>query len=207
MISIIVAVDKNNNIGKDGDMLFMLPSYIDKFIGLTDGKRVIMGRKTFDSFANKPLPNICNMIITSDEQKILLSSKKILDAMKELENKPEEETSTVHSLLADENNAVDFWYSMDTIKCFLRNEKNEVEEYDNPENEIFIIGGGEVFKELLPYCDRVYITKYEKLYLADTTFPTLDENEWDITYESDKEKYDGFNYQSFVYDRVSGGIE
>ena len=207
MISAIVSVDKENGIGKDGDMLFMIPSYVDNFIELTEGKRVIMGRKTFDTFKNRPLPNRCNMIITSDEQKILLSSKKILDAMKELEDKPEEDKSTVHTLLADENNAVDFWYSMDTIKCFLRNEKNEVEEYDNPENEIFIIGGGEVFKELLPYCDRVYMTRYEKLYVADTKFPTLDENDWDITYESDNNKYDGFNYQSFVYDRVDGGIE
>ena len=96
MISIIVAVDKNNNIGKDGDMLFMIPSYVDNFIELTECKRVIMGRKTFDTFKNRPLPNRCNMIITNDEQKVLLSSKKILDAMKELENKPEGDKSTVH---------------------------------------------------------------------------------------------------------------
>ena len=41
MISIIVAVDKNNNIGKDGDMLFMLPSYIDKLSSSLEEKNLL----------------------------------------------------------------------------------------------------------------------------------------------------------------------
>jgi dihydrofolate reductase len=47
--------------------------------------------------------------------------------------------------------------------------------------EIFIIGGGEIYKQLLPYCDQVYVTKiYKKFENADTFFPNLDEtNEWD----------------------------
>ena len=46
--------------------------------------------------------------------------------------------------------------------------------------DVFIIGGGVIYKELLPYCDRVYVTKIFKDHdQVDTYFPNLDESdEW-----------------------------
>lgn len=56
------------------------------------------------------------------------------------------------------------------------------EELINPDNEEkwFIIGGGQIYKELLPFCDRVYVTKIFKSHNnVDTYFPNLDEpEEW-----------------------------
>ena len=47
----------------------------------------------------------------------------------------------------------------------------------------FIIGGGEIYKQLLPYCDRVYITKIYKDYEnVDTYFPNIENNsKWMLT--------------------------
>lgn len=63
MISIIVAVGKNNEIGKDNQLLWHLPNDLKYFKQITMGLPVIMGRKTFESIG-KPLPGRTNVIIT-----------------------------------------------------------------------------------------------------------------------------------------------
>ena len=71
--------------------------------------------------------------------------------------------------------------------------------------EYFIIGGGEIYNQLLPLCDRVYVTKIYKEYEnVDTYFPNLDEsNEWAIADWSEMHNYnDEFNYVFFTYERV-----
>jgi len=63
IISIIVAVDENNGIGKNNDLLWHMPADLKHFKDTTAGHTVIMGRKTFDS-VGKPLPKRRNIIIT-----------------------------------------------------------------------------------------------------------------------------------------------
>lgn len=63
IISIIVAVDENNGIGKNNDLLWHMPADLKHFKDTTSGHTVIMGRKTFDS-VGKPLPKRRNIIIT-----------------------------------------------------------------------------------------------------------------------------------------------
>ncbi len=53
--------------------------------------------------------------------------------------------------------------------------KNELKTREN--EEIFIIGGGEVYRELLPYCDRALVTKVDAIGGAEVFFPNLDETE------------------------------
>ncbi|MCM3169077.1 dihydrofolate reductase [Peribacillus frigoritolerans] len=50
---------------------------------------------------------------------------------------------------------------------------------DNHEEEVFVIGGAEIFKEILPFTDRLYITEIHEIFEGDTFFPEIDENEWD----------------------------
>lgn len=50
---------------------------------------------------------------------------------------------------------------------------------DNHEEEVFVIGGAEIFKEILPLTDRLYITEIHETFEGDTFFPEIDENEWD----------------------------
>jgi dihydrofolate reductase len=62
-ISIIVAVAKNNIIGKDNKLIWHLPADLKHFKSITSGHYVIMGRKVYESIG-KPLPNRTNIVIT-----------------------------------------------------------------------------------------------------------------------------------------------
>ena len=65
--SIIVAVDENNAIGKDNNLLCHLPNDLKYFKSVTQGFPVIMGRKTFESLPKGALPNRRNVIITRNK--------------------------------------------------------------------------------------------------------------------------------------------
>lgn len=74
---------------------------------------------------------------------------------------------------------------------------------DNDE-EWFIIGGGQIYKELLPLCDRVYITKIFKSHNnVDTYFPMLDQKEWKIANQSEILTFNDLQYQFLTYDRIN----
>ena len=78
----------------------------------------------------------------------------------------------------------------------------------NNDNDVFIIGGGQIYKELLPFCDRVYVTKiYTSHENVDTYFPNLDEPEewdtWKVVHQSKTKIYNNILYQFWTYDRIS----
>ncbi|AZV43977.1 dihydrofolate reductase [Peribacillus asahii] len=63
--------------------------------------------------------------------------------------------------------------------CTILHTIDEIKQYaDQSEQEVFVIGGAEIFKEILPVTDRIYITEIEASFEGDTYFPSLDENEW-----------------------------
>lgn len=66
-ISIIVAADENNAIGKDNSLLCYLPNDLKYFKSITDGYPIIMGRKTFESLPKGALPNRRNIVITQNK--------------------------------------------------------------------------------------------------------------------------------------------
>ena len=43
-----------------------------------------------------------------------------------------------------------------------------------PSEDVFVIGGASVYKQMLPYCNRAYVTKFDKSYVKDAYFPDLD---------------------------------
>ncbi|NMA74429.1 MAG: dihydrofolate reductase [Bacteroidales bacterium] len=65
-IVIIVAIDKNNGIGYQNELLFRLPNDMKHFKTLTTGHTVLMGRKTFESLPKGALPNRRNIILSSN---------------------------------------------------------------------------------------------------------------------------------------------
>lgn len=65
--SIIVAVDENNAIGKENNLLCHLPNDLKYFKSVTQGYPVIMGRKTFESLPKGALPNRRNIVITRNK--------------------------------------------------------------------------------------------------------------------------------------------
>lgn len=60
---IIAAVGKNNELGKDNELIWHLPSDLKFFREKTIGKNIVMGRKTFESLP-KMLPNRRHIVIT-----------------------------------------------------------------------------------------------------------------------------------------------
>ena len=71
--------------------------------------------------------------------------------------------------------------------------------------EIFIIGGGEIFKQSMDITDRLYLTKVEGNFEGDVFFPELNLKEWKEIYREDckadeKNKYD---YSFIILDRLS----
>ena len=65
MLSIIVAVARNNVIGKDNKLIWHLPEDLKRFKKITSGKNIIMGRKTFVSLG-RILPNRKHIILCND---------------------------------------------------------------------------------------------------------------------------------------------
>ena len=66
-MNLIVAVDQNLGIGCDGQLLFHIPEDMRFFRSMTEGKIVVMGRKTLQSLpSGNPLPNRTNIVLTAD---------------------------------------------------------------------------------------------------------------------------------------------
>ncbi len=62
-VTIIAAIGKHNELGKDNDLIWRLPADLKRFKKVTTGHHIIMGRKTYESIG-KPLPNRTSIIIT-----------------------------------------------------------------------------------------------------------------------------------------------
>ena len=81
--------------------------------------------------------------------------------------------------------------------------KELLEELKNYSDEnIYIIGGDSVYRQMLPYCDVAHVTKIDHSYEADAFFADLDADpEWEITAESDEQTYFDIAYYFLKYER------
>ena len=116
MITIIAAIGKNNELGKDNQLLWHLPADLKHFKNLTSGHPIIMGRKTYESIG-KPLPNRTNIVVSRKDdwfEEGILIVPSLKDAIK-------------HAKKINEN--------------------------------IFIIGGGEIYRHTIDMADRLEITQ------------------------------------------------
>lgn len=73
------------------------------------------------------------------------------------------------------------------------------------DEEWFIIGGGSIYEQLLPLCDRVYVTKILKDHKdVDTYFPNLDKDpKWEVSTCIELREYKDIYYAFLTYDRIS----
>ncbi len=72
-----------------------------------------------------------------------------------------------------------------------------------PSEDIYVIGGESVYRQLLPYCDTAYVTKIDHIYEADTFFPNLDEmKDWKMTGVTEEQTYFDLEYVFAKYERV-----
>ena len=82
--------------------------------------------------------------------------------------------------------------------------KEAKKDASDPGAEIFVIGGGEIYKLALPYADKMYLTYVDADVPADAYFPEFDEHEWraveSVPHEADDKHPYRFVYK--VYEKV-----
>jgi dihydrofolate reductase len=77
----------------------------------------------------------------------------------------------------------------------------ELKKYD--QDDIYVIGGESIYRQMLPYCKLAHVTKINHAYEADTYFPNLDEmTDWEITGVSDEQTYFDLEYEFVRYEKV-----
>lgn len=179
MIAAIVCVDKNWGIGYNGDLLVKIPEDMKFFKETTMDEVVIMGRKTYDSLPVRPLPNRENIVITNK--------------------------FTPNKCGICKNEDGSYFYSLNRVKDVLK----FVQSCDNSVRikDMFIIGGGTIYKELLPYCDTVFVTEVDYAFEnVDTYFPNLNElHDWHISEINAANEYKGMKYRFCVYEKRNEG--
>ncbi len=137
-VSMIAAVGRNLELGKNNALLWRLEGDLPFFKRVTMGKTVIMGRKTYESMG-RALPGRRNIVITHDPYF----------------SAPDAETA------ASPGKALDLCAA---------------------DEEVFVIGGGQIYKAFLPLAKRIYLTEAEaEDPEADTYFPAFDKAKWERT--------------------------
>ena len=77
----------------------------------------------------------------------------------------------------------------------------ELEDYHT--EDVNIIGGESIFRQFLPHCHVVHVTKLDETYAADKYFPDLDRDcGWKLTADSDEQTYFDVAYEFLRYEKV-----
>ncbi|WP_234109284.1 MULTISPECIES: dihydrofolate reductase [Chryseobacterium] len=161
MITLVVAMGLNREIGIDNLLPWHLPKDLKHFKEITSNHPIIMGRKTFESIG-KPLPNRTNIVVSRKkdwfEEGIL-----IVGSLKE---------------------ALKFAQKID--------------------EDIFIIGGGNIFEQTMDIADKLEVTEIKTTIDADTFFPEIDEKIWKKTGEvcHEKDEKNNFDFCFQTYEKV-----
>lgn len=133
-VSMIAAVGKNLELGKNNDLIWHFKEDMKFFKDTTMGHTVVMGRKTFESLP-KALPGRKNIVISSNAQYQAQGATVV--------------TSVEEALQIADN------------------------------EEVFVIGGGKIYAEFLPYADKLYLTEIDaECADADTYFPQFNKSEY-----------------------------
>jgi len=133
ILSAIAAMAENRVIGKNNRLPWNIPEDLKYFKECTLGKKIIMGRKTFESMG-RALPKRENIVLT-----------------RQADFKPEgvRVYSDLKSAIA---------YCQDSSKS---------------EEEVFIIGGSEIYLQSLPLLNRIYLTLIHRNFEGDAKFPEV----------------------------------
>ena len=158
-MELIVAVNEDWGIGRDGTQQIALAADRKFFRETTRGAMVIAGRRTIGDFPGQnPLPGRINVALTRSGVEI-----------------------------------------PGFIRC---GSTEEAVALAKTADRAFVIGGGSVYRQLMPWCDTAYITKIHACPESDTWFPNLDEDpDWYIAETLLSGEEDGIAYEMLLYKR------
>ncbi|MBR1801862.1 dihydrofolate reductase [Candidatus Saccharibacteria bacterium] len=150
MFSIIACVGKNLELGKNGDLCFHIPEDLKYFKKVTEGHPVIMGSSTYKSLPKAPLPKRKNIVLTRSEG---------------TRDYPEE---------------VVVLHSIEEVLGLVGAPEGLDGDSNGKKDEIFVIGGGSVYRQFLPLASKLYLTEVKQgCDGADTFFEEFDKSKFD----------------------------
>lgn len=157
-VSIIAAIGKNRELGKNNKLLWNIPEDLNHFRKITAGHTVIMGRKTHESIG-RALPKRINIVVTRDKS----------------------------------------YRSEGCVVCGSLNEALEIAKKSG-EKEVFVIGGGEIYKQAIGIADKLYLTLVDGTFDADTFFPDYSEFKKVISKEEHKDENYRYTFLELMRD-------
>ncbi len=93
-------------------------------------------------------------------------------------------------------------YQVEGAVCVYSLEELEEELGKYKSEDVFVIGGESIYRQLLNQCDTAYITKLDYVYQADAWFPNLDKEEaWQVCEESEEQTYFDLEYYFVKYSK------
>ena len=162
----MTACSENRVIGTQGGLPWELPEDMKFFRDQTKNHVMIMGRKTFDSFGGKPLPNRYHIVITRDPSSLKYQAN---------------EKSPVHVVKSVEE-AVQF-------------AKGLTSQWGD---EVFIIGGGEIYKQTMSIVDKIFLTVIHREFSGDTYYPEVSAQDFDLVNKSDRTDPMPFSFLTYL---------
>ena len=165
----ICAAAENNTIGLQGKLPWNIPEDLQFFKEKTQRKALIMGRKTFESLGTA-LPYRLNIIITRNKN---LQSKIHTSIWLDDISRISKEEIKILTTVKKSSPAVICPSIKEAMKFCSQNEIHQ--QYGK---EIFIIGGGEIYKHTLPLIRRIYLTRIHKKYEGDVFYPPIPKDEF-----------------------------
>ena len=149
----VAACSSNRVMGVNGGLPWDIPEDMQFFKDTTKGHVMIMGRKTFDSFKGRALPNRYHIVITRDPSS--------------------------HHFPSSEKSPVVFVKSLEEAMAHARPLTSQWGD------EVFIIGGGEIYRQSLPVTDKVLLTLIHREFQGDIFYPEIDEKIFTLTARRD----------------------
>ena len=202
MFSLISAIGRNREIGKNNNLIFHVKDDMKFFRETTKGHKVVMGRATWESLPGK-LKDRKNIVITRSDPNSL---EKNIQAPAPAQISPDthstatQVSSGAHStstrISPDTRTEINSTIAPDEIVSDL---DSFIEANQDSEEEIFIIGGGTIYSAFLPYAKHLYLTEIDaSAEDADTFFPQFDKSKYRRTIIK-KGSDHGINYSIVKY--------
>lgn len=133
--------------------------------------------------------------------KEITSGHTIIMGRKTFESLPKILPNRHHIVITRDKN-----FKVDSESVTIINDISDViSRFKDTDEEVFIIGGGEIYKILIPYTKKLYLTRIYKDFEGDTSFPVINYDEWKIVNKSEikvNEK-DNLNYDFIDLEKLS----
>ena len=133
--------------------------------------------------------------------KEITSGHTIIMGRKTFESLPKVLPNRHHIIITRDKN-----FKVDSEAVTIINDISDViSKFKDTEEEVFIIGGGEIYKTLMPYTKKLYLTRVYKDFEGDTTFPSINYDEWKIINKSEIKvnPKDNLNYDFIDLEKLS----